>query len=309
MSVARLLLTTVIVFLLTLGSYLLGAYSYPRNIWPIELLRDLKRLSPYTVGSGSYPAYNRYFDVSSKKVVPCPPNSLDTGVLLIIGQSNSANTAAKKYTTEYSGKVVNYFEGRCFDASSPLLGATGQGGEFLTPLADNLVRSGIYKNVVIITSSINSSLIARWERDGDLNKMLIKTLREAAFYYPMITDVIYHQGEADYNHTTRDAYTASFRSLVASLLEIKVTAPIFISVATRCAQQDWESDNSIAIAQRSLVDNKHIFLGLDSDDIIELGDRFDGCHFNETGQMKAVLALTQAIGFVKQVRDIKEKGN
>jgi Carbohydrate esterase, sialic acid-specific acetylesterase len=117
-------------------------------------------------------------------------------VLLIIGQSNSANHADKKFTTQFPQSVFNYFEGKCYIASSPLLGATGEGGEFITPLADKLISVGAYKSVVIVSSGIGGTPISRWQKDGDLNEMLLSTLKRANQKYK-ITHVIWHQGESD----------------------------------------------------------------------------------------------------------------
>ena len=101
-------------------------------------------------------------------------------MLLVLGQSNAANHAQKRFTTRYPNHVVNYFGGKCYVASSPLLGATGQGGEFITLLADLLISNGTYKNIVIIATAVEGSPISRWVRHGDLNESLIVLINEVA---------------------------------------------------------------------------------------------------------------------------------
>ncbi len=44
-----------------------------------------------------------------------------------------------------------------------------------------------------------------------------------------------------------------------------------------------------------VIDNQRIFLGVDTDTLIELKDRYDTCHFNEIGQTKAAEALADSI--------------
>jgi hypothetical protein len=285
-------------------SYLFGAFSYSRNLWPIELLRQIK-----DSGEAYATAHpNRLAQVDSLKrltffpgkiQVECPVQAKDTGVFLILGQSNAANHAEKKYTTQYPGNVVNYFDGKCYVASSPLLGATGEGGEFITPLADQLMANGTYKKIIIIAAAVGGSPISRWQRDGDLNELLIGLINEVQRKFH-ITDVIWHQGETDANppyRTTTKIYLASFQSLLNSLTALEVRGPIFISIATRLcdAHSDWREDNPVATAQNMLIDNKRIFLGADTDKLVERQHRYNGCHFDSYGQSKTAEAFANSI--------------
>lgn len=121
-----------------------------------------------SLGFGHYDAVGRLTNFPNKLRVNCPKQTDETAVLLVIGQSNSANHAEKKYTTKNPTKVFNYYEGKCYVASSPLLGATGEEGEFITPLSDKLIANGTYKKVVIISADYGGSSISRWQKDGDL---------------------------------------------------------------------------------------------------------------------------------------------
>ncbi len=44
-----------------------------------------------------------------------------------------------------------------------------------------------------------------------------------------------------------------------------------------------------------LIDNQSIFLGVDTDTLVELKDRYDACHFSEIGQTKTAEALAVSI--------------
>lgn len=295
------------VALVIIFTYLFGAFSYSRNLWPIELLRQLKdsgeALATSNVQLSQFDSLGRLTFYPGKTQIECPIQAKDTGVLLIIGQSNAANHAQKKFTTQYPNHVVNYLDGRCYVASSPLLGTTGLDGEFTTPLADQLIAKGTYRNIVIIAAAVGGSPISRWQRDGDLNEFLITLIKQVQPKF-QITDVIWHQGEADatYLNTTTKVYVSTFRSLLGTLTKLKVSAPIFVSIATRgcvSAGANWTEVNPVAIGQRLLIDNQRIFLGVDTDKLVELKDRYQGCHFNEVGQIKTAEALADSISAVK----------
>jgi hypothetical protein len=285
------------------SAYLFGAYSYPRNIWPLDLLRKIKQSTPLasTSGLGDYDAFGRLTTYPNKSQVNCPTQTDETAVLLVIGQSNSANHAEKKYTTENPTKVFNYYKGKCYVASSPLLGATGEEGEFITPLADKLIANGTYKSVVIISSGIGGTPISRWQKDGDLNEMLLETLEEVKSKYE-INNIVWHQGESDFISTTSaKVYANSFHSLINTIEKKGVKALTYIAVATKCGfNATWTNDNPTAIGQKSLIDNKNIFLGANTDTLLENIDRNDGCHFSQSGQNKTSTAFSEAIAKSKK---------
>jgi len=86
----------------------------------------------------------RIISYPNKVEVGCPKaGDGKTAVLLIIGQSNSGNYAGQRYRSEHGEQVINFFAGRCYLASSPLLGASGIGGESFTLLANKMIESKI----------------------------------------------------------------------------------------------------------------------------------------------------------------------
>ena len=287
------------------AAYLWGAFSHSRNLWPIEILRQVKDSSlvhatDQTIALSQYDSLGRLVFDPYKRQVECPVQSKGTGVLLIMGQSNAANSGQKRFTTRYPDRVVNYLDGRCYVASSPLLGGTNHLGEYITPLADQLVSTGIYDNVVLIVAAVGGSPISRWQHDGDINEALIPLIKSVHTKY-RITDAIWHQGASDVSQkTTAKVYVASFRSLISTLTALRVTAPIFMTIETRgCQDVGWAEDNPVAIGQRQLIDNEKIFFGANTDRIVELKDRYDTCHFNEAGQLRTAEAFAESISTVK----------
>ena len=297
------LFNILVVIFTAVSSYQFGVYSYQTNLWPFELPQKptvtsvspkiIKKVAPI----GVYDEFGRLISYPEKKEITCPKQNKDTAVILAIGQSNSANSGEKKFATQYAENVINYFNGKCYIASSPLLGAGGNEGEFITPLADRLVESSAYKYVIIISSGIGGTPISRWQRDGDLNEMLLTTIRNIRSKYK-ITEIVWHQGESDFiNHTSAKNYVKSFKSLFKTLSENKVNAPIFISIATNCEPvAAWNRGNPTAIGQQKLIDNKKIFLGADTDTVLTKLDRRPGnCHFRESGQLKTATSFATAI--------------
>lgn len=256
-----------------------------------------------------YDELGRLISYPNKIEIICPKQTQNTGVLLIIGQSNSANHAQKKMLSRYPGHVYNYFDGKCYEAASPLIGTTGTGGEFMTPLADFLIEFGVYKDVVIIPSGINGSSIQFWKKGEYLNEMLMSVLDEIKGKYKL-TEIVWHQGETDYfQQTPKEEYIQSFYSLVDSIRGTNTT-PFFYAIATRCNApgQTWYPDNPIALAQKTFAnEEENIYLGPDTDSLLTLEDRYEGhiCHFSETGQLKTAYGFASAILEVKERNQLK----
>lgn len=231
-------------------------------------------------------ALGRVVEVTGREAVACPKQTARTAVLLIAGQSNSANHGAEQFSSAHSGKTFNYFAGDCYPAASPMLGATGMRGESWTPLADRLIEAGLFDRVVIVTTGIGGTRIARWQEGGDLNAMMLGVVADLQRRY-RVTHFLWHQGERDLTLKTSSAdYAASFRSLVASLRTAKVDAPIFISAGSRCGQPgDWKDEDAITTAQRGLVDPaKGLFAGPETNLLVPPENRYDRCHFAGIGQ-------------------------
>src|SRR6476660_5888397 len=81
-------------------AYLFGAYSYSHNLWPIELLQQIRHASAgqsttVAVQLSEFDSLGRLTFYPEKTQVDCPVQEKDTGVLLVLGQSNAANHAQR----------------------------------------------------------------------------------------------------------------------------------------------------------------------------------------------------------------------
>ncbi len=227
-----------------------------------------------------------------KREITCPQQDKKTIVLLLLGQSNAGNHGGEQITSKHPERNFNYYAGKCFSSSSPLLGATGQGGEPWTFLADHLIDSGVAKTVVLVPLAVSGSAISRWIPGGDLNKTLQESLVQMLLQYQP-THVLWVQGESDFaRQTPAEIYISGLQKIVQSLRKASVSAPIYIAVSSKCVGAPrWEASNDIANAQRaSVATDAGIFQGPDLDKILDGEDRYDGCHLSGRGIAKAAQA-------------------
>jgi len=230
-----------------------------------------------------------------KTVVPCPPQDPRMAVIFVAGQSNAANYGEKRQTTAFGDRVVAFFEGACTIAASPLLGADSNEGESLTPMADELIRSGRFDRVVLAPVAVGGTAITRWV-DGDLAPVLRQALEAVQARY-RVTHAIWHQGENDaWIGLSAADYKRQFDVLLGRWRAQGMAAPVFVSVTTRC-YPNWIADNHVALAQRSLPDPaRGIHPGPDSDAELPAAELRDGaCHHNAAGQAHLAKLLASAL--------------
>jgi hypothetical protein len=283
-------------------AFLVGGYSAGKNMFPFSALRSLKTVMvsppPSTLGRFGFDQAGRLSSDDQKAVVPCPEQTGRTAVLLLLGQSNAGNHGGQRFQSQHGQKVLNYFDKRCFVAESPLLGSDGVKGEYWTELGNLLVASGAFDQVVLIPVSISGSEISRWAQGGDINPLVAHAVIESRQANYRVTHVLFHQGEIDYVlGTSEDSYRDGFMSLVETLRRQDVTAPVYVSVTTKCLGASnsgthfHSNDNSVSRAQIALPnERKAIRPGVNSDALLQRIDRFDDCHFGGSGAEKVAKA-------------------
>ena len=284
-----------------LALFVVGAWAGVAESWPVRYPLQLIEGPPKPISmmpEGRHAAMDRagrLLDYPGKIEVQCPDQEPGTAVLLIAGQSNAANSGAKRHTTRYPDRVLNFIAGRCFVANSPLLGSNGFAGEYWTPLGDQLIESGTFDRVILAPVAVGGSRVAQWASGGDLNASMKPLVADLVLRY-RVTHVLWHQGESDLVlGTDADSYRRDFLSFAASLRVQGVDAPIYVSMATRCLP-GWKVPNPIRTAQQELVDLKSgLKSGVDTDFLLEAQDRYDDCHFAESGEMKAAKAWAELL--------------
>ena len=267
-----------------------GTYKW----FPYDLIKQVKFLA-----SGKFlqevDALGRLVHSSKHTEVNCPEQNERVGVLVAFGQSNSANHAEYKFSSDELNGVFNYFNGSCYLAQSPLLGATGGAGEWITLTSKKLIEEDVYDKVIVVSSGIGGSPIERWADGNDLNSMLVEVLQSLRNDY-RVTDMIWHQGESDRVNTHTEVYETYFMSMMDSIRDAGINAPIFMSIASICGEEgSWAYPNRVSNAQTRLVDVDGVELGVNTDELVPIQLRYDNCHFAKAGQEVAASELAQRI--------------
>lgn len=212
-------------------------------------------------------------------------------VALTFGQSNSANHGETPHTSGPS--VLNFYLGKLYAAQDPLLGATGGRGSVWTRFGDLVMAGGRHDAVVIASIGVGSSEISRWAPGGDLHPTLLYALRDLKAAGLPPTHLLWHQGEGD-RWTTGDEYRRRFLAMLEAIRREDVTAPIYVSVATRSPAGTL---GEIQDAQRALVNPAAgVLPGPDTD---ALDDDFrnprDPDHFSSAGLLRAAELWAEAV--------------
>ena len=265
------------------ATFALGLYAGVKQVWPVPQLRQL--IAAQAEPLGRTDQFGRLLSYPGKIEITCPIQDEKTAVLLLVGQSNAGNHQGQRYQSA-DDRVVNFVDGRCYRAASPLLGATGQEGETWTLLGNKLVQSGLYRTVILIPAAVGGSSVRRWAEGGDLNAMLVAVIRAVKSRYT-INAVLLDQGATDFALGTLEGqYRSDLQSMIDTVRAQGVHAPFFI---TRCSVggPNWAEDNPVARAQASLADSRNaVFDGPNTDRDVTRLDRYDGYHFGASGQEK-----------------------
>jgi lysophospholipase L1-like esterase len=231
---------------------------------------------------------HRLIRYPGKQPIPCPAQTERTWVLFISGQSNSANHAGQRHASRHGDQVLNYFDGQCYLAQSPLLGATGLEGESWTLLGNLAVEQGLADRVIISTNGVGGSSIEQWQSNPPFYQGMQRALDSLQKTYH-VTHMLWHQGETDFIKQMPAAeYQQHFTAVLDALRQRGMNAPVYISITSQCWMNPlWREDNAIRTAQKSLIANTwNARAGVDTDLLLNELDRFDNCHFGGTGQEK-----------------------
>jgi len=272
--VSRRCIAACVVLLLT--AYALGALSQ-RHRWPptpqIEraVRQALWRFRPE----------RGHRDTTGRVAVACAAlHGAQTQVWLTLGQSNAANEGELDYETQAAVYNFNPFDGACYEASDPLLGATGSGGSVWTRLADRLIAAGRAERIVIAPIAVGGSRIRRWAPGGDLYPRIGRTAAALDAAGLRVTHVLWHQGESDVD-TPPQAYVQSFTAMLGSLRAAGIDAPVYVAQASICKNG---GSAALRAVQRQLADElPGVRRGPNSDRLDRFAWRHDLCHFSAAG--------------------------
>jgi lysophospholipase L1-like esterase len=237
-------------------------------------------------------------DASERGPVACPAANERTMVALVFGQSHGANVVKGRFAGDPG--VFNYFQGRCYRATDPLLGTDFGGGNVWTLIGNALVEQKLFDAVILADIAVSGSYIGQWAPGGRLHGRLLDAVRSIG---PMLafTHVFIQQGEADLMAgTPAEQYSARFGKVIAALRENGIHAPIFVAIESGYCDGKAtppRPDNPIVLAQRRLIaTHEGVYFGPDMDAALNApSDRYDGCHMTETGARKLSRLWVEAI--------------
>lgn len=225
------------------------------------------------------------YDVAiDRRAVPCREIGPQTLVLVTLGQSNSANSGDSRFRHVPGVYNFNLFDGQCFEAEDPLLGAGGDDGSVWMPLAGQILESGLAAHVVIAPIGLGGAQVADWAPGGRLSERIARLVEgmERAGLRPGA--ILWHQGESD-RGTGREAYRAAFLAMARAIRDAGIAAPIYVARATRCGKVESPGIN----AEQAELGINHAELDLrqgpDTDKLTEPLWR-NGCHFTRAGLVR-----------------------
>jgi len=226
-----------------------------------------------------------------------------TAVIVVVGQSNAANHGAGRYAANRRVDNFNVYDGRCYRAADPLLGASGDGGNFATRLGDKLIDAGLFDRVILAPIAMGGTTVEQWAEEGMFNRripVLIRRLFDAGLSADFI---LWQQGEGNPGMGDVDGrqYRKNLLEVIRTFRRFGVTAPFFVSLTTLCGGPHANADN-IRAGQRGAVNSlAGIYQGPDTD-TIGVEHRWDTCHFDEAGlDMAAALWLRVIADFQRSV--------
>lgn len=251
------------------------------------LMRTLLVLMALLVGCGGSDTTGNTTDATGL----CPAQDSGTMVLVVFGQSNSANYLEQRHVAS-SDNVVSFFDGQCKKAADPLLGATGTQGSVWTLLGNRLTGRGV-KRVILVPLGVGDTYIAQWS-DGELSQRLRTSLAGVRASGYTVTHFLWHQGENDAGVTSEADYGTRLAAVIATTRESFPSSAFYVSVASYC-KPGLGTDPAIQNAQLGTINPAaRIYAGPNTDAFIDPLDRYDGCHFSAIAQEK-IVALWETI--------------
>ena len=232
-----------------------------------------------------------FTDVRGRIQSPCPTTAKG---IVAIGQSNAANFIPS-LTVRRNLSAYSFYDGRCYAAEDPLLGATGDLGAVWTPLIQKLAEDGT--PVAIIAGAVGGSSVFDWQSGGLWNRVADQ-IAQAEQVGLAVSIVMWHQGETDaIASTLRESYRAALAELInlSRAKSPRPDRPAWIVFQTSICGAKSPGNPEIRAAQADVVDEaKGIYLGMNTD-LLDGGFRYDDCHFNAAGRSAIVDATVTLI--------------
>ncbi len=267
----------IVLGLLLLAVYGYGVLSHRLRLFPTPQIEAALRRNLWLLRDE-----RGFRDITGREPVDCAQfGEPGSAVLVTLGQSNAANECG--IGPQPGEGVYNFslFDGKCYVARDPLLGATGDSGSVWTRLADKLVRGGVYKRVLIAPMAVGGSRLSEWTPGAPHFRRIEAMQKTLAAAGVKATHILWHQGESDAHRTSKEVYIGQFSAMLAGMRRVGFDQPVYVAVATIC--RNGGSDD-IRAAQNELPRRlAGVRAGPDTDQLDRFRWRYDGCHFSASG--------------------------
>ncbi|HWG06272.1 MAG TPA: sialate O-acetylesterase, partial [Beijerinckiaceae bacterium] len=187
-----------------------------------------------------------------------------------------------------------FFDGKCYLAKDPLLGASIDRSNVLTRLGELLVERGDYQSVMLVPIAHGGTFVRDWAPAGRMFSRLQWTLERLRERKITLTHIAWQQGESEaYQQSPNaDEWVRHFTAMVGAIRAAGADAPIYVAQSTICY---CDANEVIRSAQRRVVDPAAgIKAGPDIDQIGR-NERFDDCHLSEAGLRRAAELWYEAL--------------
>lgn len=198
-----------------------------------------------------------------------------------MGQSNAANHVSQRFSNPIPTNLLQFDweTRRCRSYREPLLGASGSGGNPITPAAISLAQESS-KPIVITALGWGSTSAWRWAYgDMAIRHLLALQAMQQAGLTPQI--MLWHQGESDKDQPP-ESYESAVQTVIQRSRQYSPGLAVGIALATVC-----QSPPSAALRQAQIhlvSSHPNNFRSADSDVIpMDQQHREAGCHFTPAG--------------------------
>lgn len=213
----------------------------------------------------------KFNNLELKTEVECPKNS---DIILIIGQSNSANNLLSSVDQSIKDINFNYLNNKCYQLSEPVLGATGNKYSFASSLSAKLINKD---PIIFLTAGVNASSIKKWSSDKEISFEINKSLKDLV-KNNSLAFIIWIQGESD--AFTNIDYISHFKNMRQILLDGIDEGKFIITQTSIC---NSKQDKILTGYQKELGMLFNDVIVTDITDNLDNNYRYDGCHFNKFG--------------------------
>ena len=227
-----------------------------------------------------------YAYTDNKKTFKCPKNAF---VIMVSGQSNSANFL-KSYK-KYKNKHYNYYDGKCYELSNPVLGAEGEMSSLIPAIASKLDK---YEDIIFFTSGIGGLSIKEANDKNQVfinyNKTSLEELDKKGNYLKVF---IWIQGESDAGNSLD--YINNFNSMYNKItrnLTSRNNIKLIITQTTKCKNKE---DEILRKKQKIISYSRDALLKTINTDKLGNKFRYDECHFNDLGIEKIAYEISNII--------------